>query len=290
MRIDLRERLSGRRTKNIFPSRRTFITSGMIGSVLALDALRASTTEGKSRWPVGHHFWNWDHAWNDADHLDIRLRLTKDTGYDGFEAKPAECGVSAEILKEKCAEFDVRCAAIGGSLQEAIDYAFIVGAHVVRSGVPKEETKRWVDYAGERDIVIVIHNHIGRPGHEGPPNIETGEDMLRYLDERPGVFACPDTGHLALCGSDPAQTIRDLGDRCRYIHLKDIHPAVVGLRRNVPNKFPALGAGALDVPGVLQALEDIDYDGWLMVERDSRTEDYERSARTMRKFLQKQGY
>jgi sugar phosphate isomerase/epimerase len=63
----------------------------------------------------------------------------------------------------------------------------------------KNECARWVDYAGERGVILVAHNHIG--------GIETREELLRYLDERPGMYACPDTGHLALCGSDPVRTI-----------------------------------------------------------------------------------
>lgn len=130
------------------------------------------------------------------------------------------------MVKTKCAELGIRYAAVGGGLKEGIDFAHAAGAKIVRSGVPKDQTKRWVNYAGERGIIIVIHSHIGQSGQPG--EVETREDMLRYLDERPGIFACPDTGHLALCGLDPARTIRDLGSRCRYVHLKDIRPEMVG--------------------------------------------------------------
>ncbi len=113
--------------------------------------------------------------------------------------------------------------------------------------------------------------------------------MLRYLDERPGIFACPDTGHLALCGSEPVQTIRDLGSRCRYVHLKDIRPEMVGKRTREGEKFCDLGTGALDLKGVLEALKDINYSGWIMVERDSRGPDYAQSARDMRAVLRRLG-
>jgi sugar phosphate isomerase/epimerase len=51
-----------------------------------------------------------------------------------------------------------------------------------------------------------------------------------------------------------------------------------------------LGTGALDLKGVLRALEQIRYEGWVMVERDSREPDYVRSARNMRNVLKKLGY
>lgn len=111
-----------------------------------------------------------------------------------------------------------------------------------------------------------------------------------FLDERPGVFAGPDTGHLSLCGSDPVQTIRDLGSRCRYVHLKDLPASSVNNRRTPGEKFCELGRGALDLAGVIKALEDIGYEGWIMIERDSREPDYGQSARNMRAVLKRFGY
>lgn len=270
--------------------RREFLASTIAGvaSLTAGSLIAAADDNKRKKWLIGHHFWNWDRAWDKGEFLDKRLKLTKQTGYDGFEAKPHQIGQPAEVVKAKCAELEIRCAAIGGALKEGIDYAYAAGAKIVRSLVPKEQTKRWVDYAGERGIIIVIHPHIGQPGHPG--EVETREDMLRYLDERPGIFACPDTGHLALCGSDPVQTIRDLGSRCRYIHLKDIRPEMVGKRTRKGEKFCDLGTGALDLKGVLKALQDIKYSGWIMVERDSRGPDYVQSAKDMRAVLRRMGH
>lgn len=241
----------------------------------------------RSTWRIGHHFWNWDHAWNRAEFLDRRLQLTLETGYEGFEAKPEEIGHPAGAVREKCAQLGLSCVAIGGGVQGGIEYAHAAGAKILRTSVAREESRRWVDFAGERGIILVVHPHLSRPGAADP--VETREDLLRYLDARPGMFACPDTGHLALCGSDPVQTIRDLGERCRYLHLKDIRPERVGRKQGAGEKFCELGKGALDLPGVLQALEDIRYEGWLMVERDSREPDYVASARNMRATLRKLG-
>jgi len=270
--------------------RRDFLTGTITGVVsLAAGCLTTAADDTKSRkWLIGYNFWNWDRAWDKGEFLDKRLKLTKQTGYDGFEAKPHQIGQPAEVVKAKCAKLGIQCAAIGGGVKEGIDFAYAAGAKIVRSGVPKDQTERWVNYAGERGIIIVIHPHIGQPGHPG--EVETREDMLRYLDERPGIFACPDTGHLALCGSDPVQTIRDLGSRCCYVHLKDIRPEMVGKRTRKGEKFCDLGTGALDLKGVLKALKDIKYSGWIMVERDSRGPDYVQSAKDMRTVLRRMGY
>ena len=236
----------------------------------------------------GHHFYNWDWDWEpDVDRL---VSLTKETGYEGFELKPTRLGVDADALRIQCDRSGIVCAAVGGfgHIQEVIDYAHAAGAGLVRCGVPRDEAPRWVDYAGERGVTIVIHNHTGRDG-VGSGEVETMDDLLRYLDERPGVLACPDTGHLTLCGSDPVATIRALGPRCGYVHLKDIDPALAAQGLKGPS-FVELGAGALDLAGCMQALEDIGYDGWVMVERDRRVADYVQSARTMRQALRGLGY
>lgn len=270
--------------------RREFLAGTIAGvALLTAGSLTAAADDAKrKKWLIGHHFWNWDRAWDKGEFFDKRLKLTKQTGYDGFEAKPHQIGQPAEMVKAKCAKLGIRCAAVGGGLKEGIDFAHAAGAKIVRSGVPKDQTKRWVNYAGERGIIIVIHPHIGQAGKPG--EVETREDMLRYLDERPGIFACPDTGHLALCGSDPVQTIRDLGSRCRYVHLKDIRPEMVGKRTRKGEKFCDLGTGALDLRGVLKALQDIKYSGWIMVERDSRGPDYVQSAKNMRAVLRRLGH
>lgn len=241
----------------------------------------------RQRWRIGHHFWNWDHAWNKAEFFEQRLQLTRETGYAGFEAKPGEIGHAPEFVREKCAEAGIACVAIGAGPQEGIPYAAAAGARILRTSVAREHARRFVDAAGEQDIILVVHPHLSTRG--APDAVETREDLLRYLDARPGVFACPDTGHLALCGSDPVQTIRDLGSRCRYLHLKDLPAHRVGNRTAPGEKFCELGTGALDLPGVLRALEDIRYEGWIMVERDSRERDYVQSARNMRAVLRQFG-
>ncbi len=255
-------------------------------AMLAAGLLPGRLRGAASRFRFGHHFYNWDRAWDSE--LDLRLELTKETGWEGFEAKPAEFGVPAEELREKAARLGLSCAAVGGSLKEAIDYGAAAGARIARAAVPRAECARWVEYAKERGMIIVIHNHIGRSGRPGA--VETREDLLRYLEERPGIYACPDTGHLLLCGSDPVRTIRDLGEKCRYIHLKDIDPARVGTRIRGGDAFWELGTGALDLAGVMKALEEIGYRGWVMVERDRRVPDYVESARRMRVALRKLGY
>jgi len=93
------------------------------------------------------------------------------------------------------------------------------------------------------------------------------------------IGICLDVGHYTLGGGDPVAALRDLGDRVTHIHLKDVDPQVLdGLRSGTIGGFDAairarlfteLGAGVLDLDGVLAVAAGRDYAGWLMVEQDS---------------------
>ena len=93
------------------------------------------------------------------------------------------------------------------------------------------------------------------------------------------IGICLDVGHCLVGGGDPVAALQALGDRVTHVHLKDVDPVVLdGLRSGTIGGFDAairarlfteLGAGALDLDGVLAAAAARDYDGWLMVEQDS---------------------
>jgi len=120
----------------------------------------------------------------------------------------------------------------------------------------------------------VFHPHAGT-------FVETPADVDRLVattdPDRIGI--CLDVGHDIVGGGDPVATLRGLGGRVRHVHLKDVDPAVLdGLRAGRydglgdavdDGLFTELGAGALDLDGVLTSLIERDYDGWLMVEQDS---------------------
>ncbi len=111
--------------------------------------------------------------------------------------------------------------------------------------------------------------------------VETPEELDRLLDATdPGtVGICLDVGHWKVAGGDPVAALRRYGDRVTHVHLKDVDPVVLaGLRTGAIPDFEAairarlfteLGAGILDLPGVLAVLDERGYRGWLMVEQDS---------------------
>jgi inosose dehydratase len=119
----------------------------------------------------------------------------------------------------------------------------------------------------------VFHPHAGT-------FVETPADVERLVTstDPARIGICLDVGHDIVGGGDPVATLRALGDRVCHVHLKDVDATVLegvragryaGLEDAVRDGlFTELGAGALDLDGVLASLIERDYDGWLMVEQD----------------------
>jgi inosose dehydratase len=119
-------------------------------------------------------------------------------------------------------------------------------------------------------LAQVVHPHIGtlieRPEH------------LQAVLERSDVRWCLDTGHLAIGGADPVAFATDHAERVGLVHLKDVDvtlaPAVRDhqttlLEATRAGLFQALGRGAVDVAGVVTALEASGYSGWYVLEQDT---------------------
>ena len=129
--------------------------------------------------------------------------------------------------------------------------------------------RRVMDEAGLR---TVFHHHIGTW-------VETPDETRRLLDMAdPAILGlCFDTGHWAFAGGDPVHGIREFADRIWHVHFKDHEPNVAGQSREQgwdgPTSvghgvFCELGRGDVDFPGVVKALQDMGYAGWIVVEQD----------------------
>ncbi len=118
----------------------------------------------------------------------------------------------------------------------------------------------------------VLHPHAGT-------YLETAAEIdrvARAMDPSL-VGLCLDTGHFRFGGADPAQCLRDYRNVVQHVHIKDARMAILeqvkaegagleaALRRGV---FCPLGEGDSDIPGVVAALREIDYRGWIVVEQD----------------------
>jgi inosose dehydratase len=160
--------------------------------------------------------------------------------------------------------------------------------------------------AGWDSLVDVIHAIADRAKGSGTPVvfhphggtfIETPAEVERLAaatdPERMGI--CLDVGHYLVGGGDPVTAIRALGQRVTHVHLKDVDPAVLtrlqagalgGLGDAIGERiFTELGAGILDLDGVIAALAKLDYAGWMIVEQDTTWAPPSESAAIGRRVL-----
>lgn len=148
----------------------------------------------------------------------------------------------------------------------------------------------------ERGYEPTFHPEIGT-------YVEAPWEIERVL-ELTDIGLCLDTGHLLLGGGDPMAAIHAWGSRINHVHMKDARRSVMaamvadGAEASAiwsREAFPVLGEGDLDGDGVLAALAEIGYAGWLVVEQDTlpRTKErFDRAAadqRANRAYLARRG-
>jgi inosose dehydratase len=141
----------------------------------------------------------------------------------------------------------------------------------------------------EEGIELVFHNRVGT-------YVETGSETARLLQITDPMYVgwCLDCGHLVYGGGDTFEMLEEYGDRVRYVHIKDVDGKV--LQRSKEENwsfetalkgfiFAPLGEGIVRIPNLIRALEDHQYDGWLIVEQDTTPADPTEIARQNRVYL-----
>jgi inosose dehydratase len=147
---------------------------------------------------------------------------------------------------------------------------------------------RWPDAAFDRlaallgDLAAAAPERVRVAFHPHTATwIEAPDEVEAIAARLPGTGAglCLDVGHYLVGGGDPVEAIDRYGSLVTHIHAKDVDPNVLGRLRGGEldgfgtavreRLFTELGNGALDVAGVVGALDRIGYAGWLMVEQDS---------------------
>jgi inosose dehydratase len=142
----------------------------------------------------------------------------------------------------------------------------------------------------------VYHHHCGTW-------IETPEETekLLALTDSTYVGLCFDTGHYRFGGGDPVEGLRKHAARVWHIHFKDhdpkIHAKVMAENWNYVKAigngiYCELGKGDVDFPAVLKILNEMKYDGWIVVEQDvlPGMGEPKESARRSREYLRKLGW
>jgi inosose dehydratase len=149
------------------------------------------------------------------------------------------------------------------------------------SATPRLEREAWAhfgakltevaDYVAAAGLRLAYHHHLGTV-------VESSEDIERFLQSTgPSVGMTVDTGHAALGGVDAVSLIRTHPQRVAHVHCKDIRGKVFRKIRAegesflsgvLDGMFTVPGDGDLDFRKVMQALAEIGYSGWIIVEAE----------------------
>ncbi len=110
--------------------------------------------------------------------------------------------------------------------------------------------------------------------------------VLEAVDTKYVKFG-PDVGQLAKGGTDPVKVVSDFASIIRHVHLKDFDGgnAFIG--------YSPLGEGKVDLPKIVDILEQSGNDLMLMAELDSAPYmpvSATKAATTNRDYLRKLGY
>ena len=108
----------------------------------------------------------------------------------------------------------------------------------------------------EFDLPLAIHNHGPDQKHYQTPR-EIMAD-IKKRDKRIGV--CMDIGHTIRSGVEPVACVAECGDRLFDLHIKDL--------KEKADKSPRVevGAGVIDIAGLLRALAKRRFQGHLALE------------------------
>lgn len=127
------------------------------------------------------------------------------------------------------------------------------------------------DYLERAGLHMAYHHHLGTV-------VESPQDLDRFLKSTgPSVGLTVDTGHAALSGIDTLALIRSHPQRVAHVHCKDVRLSVFKqvqaegrsfLSGVLSGMFTVPGDGDLKFAGVMQALAQIGYAGWIIVEAE----------------------
>jgi inosose dehydratase len=124
----------------------------------------------------------------------------------------------------------------------------------------------------ETRLRLVFHHHCA--GYvETPAEVQ----KLLSLTDPTLVGLCLDTGHYRFGGGDPVRAVESYADRIWHVHFKDSQPEIAERSRREgwdyfqsvrEGIFSELGKGEVNFPAVIQALRDMGFERWIVVEQD----------------------
>lgn len=129
------------------------------------------------------------------------------------------------------------------------------------------------EYAKSNGIRACFHHHMGTC-------VQTLEETIRMLENTSDdLLLCYDTGHWTFTETDPLAILDKFPNRIGHVHLKNMRKPVrdqaikeswsfLKSVRNGCFTVPGDPEGCVDFPAVFKKLDEIGYEGWIMVEAE----------------------
>lgn len=129
------------------------------------------------------------------------------------------------------------------------------------------------EYAKSNGIRACFHHHMGTC-------VQTLEETIRMLENTSDdLLLCYDTGHWTFTETDPLAILEKFPNRIGHVHLKNMRKPVrdqaikeswsfLKSVRNGCFTVPGDPEGCVDFPAVFKKLDEIGYEGWIMVEAE----------------------
>jgi sugar phosphate isomerase/epimerase len=281
-------------------TRRQFTSKLSAGIAMAGGAMRASTgmlatgtaladgtTQASSRMKLGiglytYHRLSIDDMIAQVKALDIQ-EVEMSRGEFMLFSKP-----TAEMCKSVRSKFDqagIRCVSYytatikdDRDLENAVRFGRLLGAQNLTGDATGDILHRIDQRLTHEGLTFGIHNHYFKQKFA----YESAEDVLKALSGLSQTMgATLDVGHIASCGYDTVDAVRQLAPHLKMVHLKDVKAA--GGEVNV-----LLGQGIAKIPEVMKELKRVDYRGLVAIEYEHEgpvQEDVKQEVAYARKLL-----
>lgn len=258
--------------------RRSFLAAAAAAAVLPRSA--AAADEPFGGFTVGIQ----SYTFRKFD-LEQALKRTQECGlkYAEFFRNhvPTDSGPEKiKAVRKLCGEYGVTPVSFGverftkdhAANKKLFDFGAALGIKHLSADPDPDSFDSLDKLCDEYKISIAIHPH-GPAGGGKLHRWYSAEVILKAVkDHHPLIGTCLDTGHLirsAQLGQklDPAQQVRAMGPRNFGMHLKDHDNQ---RKTDVPFGDPT---GVLDVPGVLKALKDVKFAGYIAIEYEANPDE-----------------
>jgi len=135
----------------------------------------------------------------------------------------------------------------------------------------------------DRGLTTAYHPHL-------QTCCENAGDVERLLAFSKHTHLCMDNAHFDLTGDDAAAFVKTHAGRLGLAHVKDFKPVPGEDICGCEGQFCELGQGDLDVESFLDALVEIGFSGWVVVELDRTTRTPLESATISAAYLRERGF